>query len=124
MSGLADREFIKQPGEIGFLIGQGQTAQVLRNMCHQIYSEEDKSGWEAIVRHVRNLFGVRLNPPKYIAERSEILMDYEERGYGEAAMTLDLSSAGRGLQQTLLLLAHLHANPQDGPASRRTRCSP
>jgi ABC-type lipoprotein export system ATPase subunit len=112
MSGLADREFIKQPGEIGFLIGQGQTAGVLRNLCHQIYSDEDKSGWEAMVRHVRNLFGVRLNPPKYIAERSEILMDYEERGDGQAAMTLDLSSAGRGLQQTLLLLAHLHANPQ------------
>jgi len=32
MSGLADREFIKQPGEIGVLIGQGQTAQVLRNL--------------------------------------------------------------------------------------------
>lgn len=29
MSGLADREFLKQPGEIGVLLGQGQTAEVL-----------------------------------------------------------------------------------------------
>src|SRR5690606_7059072 len=36
MSGLADREFLKQPGEIGFLIGQGQTAQVLRNVCYRV----------------------------------------------------------------------------------------
>ena len=33
-------------------------------------------------------------------------MSYRERG-----VTLDLSSAGRGLQQTLLLLAYLYANP-------------
>ncbi len=42
MSGLADREFIKQPGEIAFLIGQGQTAQVLRNLCYQIHSMPDQ----------------------------------------------------------------------------------
>lgn len=34
-------------------------------------------------------------------------MSYRERD----ALTLDLSSSGRGLQQTLLLLAHLYANP-------------
>lgn len=113
MSGLADREFIKEPGEIGFLVGQGQTAQVLRNMCYKLYSGDDKSSWEALVRHVSNLFGVTLNPPDYIAERSEILMDYEEKARDEKdPMTLDLSSAGRGLQQTLLLLAHLYANPE------------
>jgi hypothetical protein len=39
MSGLTDREFLKQPGEIGFLIGQGETAQVLRNLCHQLSSQ-------------------------------------------------------------------------------------
>jgi hypothetical protein len=44
--------------------------------------------------------------PEYIAERGEITMQYEEHG-----TRLDLSSSGRGLQQTLLLLAHLYANP-------------
>lgn len=106
MSGLADREFVKQPGEVGVLIGQGQTAQVLRNLCYQVY--EQRQHWDDLVQHIHELFGVRLLPPRFIAERSEIVMSYEdENGNG-----LGLSSSGRGLQQTLLLLAHLYANPR------------
>ncbi|MEW6358492.1 MAG: AAA family ATPase [Planctomycetota bacterium] len=107
MSGLADREFIKQPGEIGFLIGQGQTAQVLRNMCLQVFNKPDRSAWDGIVAKIRDLFGATLLDPNYVSDRSEIIMEYEEEG-----ARLDLSSAGRGLQQTLLLLAHLRANPK------------
>lgn len=107
MSGLADREFLKQPGEIGVLIGQGQTAQVLRNLCFQIDQDKGSGQWNKLVDHIRELFGVELLEPRYIAERSEITMAYaDERGN-----SLDLSSSGRGLQQTLLLLAHLYANP-------------
>lgn len=106
MSGLADREFIKQPGEIGFLIGQGQTAQILRNLCFQVYQKEDKAQWRDIAEQIKLLFGAELRPPQYVKERSEITMEYRENG-----TQLDLSCAGRGLQQTLLLLAHLHANP-------------
>ncbi len=107
MSGLADREFVKQPGEIGVLIGQGQTAQVLRNLCYQIYEHKDAGHWDDLLRHIRALFGVELLAPQYIAERSEITMAYNDEGNN----TLDLSSSGRGLQQTLLLLAHLYSNP-------------
>jgi len=103
MSGLADREFQKQPGEIGMLISQGQTAQVLRNLCRQIHGED----WDDLQRHIKDFFGVDLMPPEYIAERSEITMSYKD----EQKNTLDLSSSGRGLQQTLLLLAHLYSNP-------------
>ncbi|MFY9554503.1 MAG: AAA family ATPase, partial [Blastocatellia bacterium] len=107
MSGLADREFLKQPGEIGVLIGQGQTAQVLRNLCFQIIQDKGSGHWNKLVEHIRELFGVELLEPRYLAERSEITMAYaDERGN-----SLDLSSSGRGLQQTLLLLAHLYANP-------------
>ncbi|MBI2413598.1 MAG: AAA family ATPase [Deltaproteobacteria bacterium] len=106
MSGLADREFIKQSGEIGVLIGQGQTAQVLRNLCVQIHQKENND-WNGLVKHIKELFGVELLPPQYIAERSEITMAYKD----ERNNKLDLSSSGRGLQQTLLLLAHLYANP-------------
>ena len=105
--GLADREFVKEPGEIGVLIGQGQTAQVLRNLCHQIYKNKDSGHWDDLVKHIRTLFGLVLLAPEYIAERSEITMAYKD----ERGNHLDLSSSGRGLQQTLLLLAHLYANP-------------
>src|SRR6266404_2392729 len=108
MSGLADREFLKQPGEIGVLIGQGQTAQVLRNLCFQILQSPDFNHWPDLVNHIRDLFGVELLEPLYVAERSEITMGYQD----ERGNTLDLSSSGRGLQQTLLLLAHLYANPR------------
>src|SRR5207245_6731738 len=87
--------------------GQGQTAQTLRNICYQVFIQEDKQPWRDIVGRVETLFGLKLRDPQYIAERSEITMDYEEKG-----TRLDLSSAGRGLQQTLLLLAYLYANPK------------
>ena len=107
MSGLADREFVKQQGEIGVLIGQGQTAQVLRNLCFQIHEDKNTTHWKDLLVHLKILFGVELLAPQYIAERSEITMSYRD----ERRNTLDLSSSGRGLQQTLLLLAHLYSNP-------------
>ena len=108
MSGLTDREFLKQPGEIGFLIGQGETAQVLRNLCYQLSSQSgNQSAWLEVCAHIRSLFGVQLQPPKLL-ERSEITMAYQD----SEDCVLDLSSAGRGLQQTLLLLARLYANPK------------
>jgi len=106
MSGLADREFLKQPGEIGVLIGQGQTAEILRNLCYKIHDEGASGHWQALVSHVRHLFGIELLAPQYIAERSEITMAYRQ-----GDNKLDLSSSGRGFQQTLLLLAHLYTNP-------------
>lgn len=106
MSGLADREFVKEPGEIGVLIGQGQTAQVLRNLCYKIHQGGKSGHWDNLVGHIRSMFGVELVEPEYIAERSEITMAYKD----ERGNRLDLSSSGRGLQQTLLLLAHLYAN--------------
>lgn len=113
MSGLADREFIKQPGEIGVLIGQGQTAQVLRNLCYRVCwpgeEQHPSEDWNALALQLDQMFGVRLLPPRFIAERSEILMQYEEKKSGAR---LDISSSGRGLQQTLLIMAHLYANPR------------
>jgi ABC-type lipoprotein export system ATPase subunit len=107
MSGLADQEFLKQPGEIEFLLGQGQTAQVLRNLCYRIYFDQGKSQWEDLADQIQLLFGVELSPPEYIAERSELILKYKQE-----KSQLDLSCSGRGLQQTLLLLAHLYANPK------------
>jgi AAA domain, putative AbiEii toxin, Type IV TA system/AAA ATPase domain len=107
MSGLADREFQKQPGEIGFLIGQGRTAEVLRNLCYQLSTTAEPALWVAICKRMKDLFGVDLETPEYVPERSEITMAYRDR----SRVRLDLSSSGRGLQQTLLLCAYLAVNP-------------
>lgn len=107
MSGLAGREYRKEQGEISVLIGEGQTAQVLRNLCWRLFTLEDKGAWELLCQRVHSLFNVRLNEPTYIKERSELILTYRERNDVE----LDLSSAGRGCQQVLLLLSFLLANP-------------
>ena len=107
MSGLASNETLLQPGAVNVLVGEGKTAEVLRNLCYAICQRDDgRAGWSKILQHVNALFGVELEPPVYVPERGEIGMRYREKG-----VTLDLSSSGRGLQQTLLLLAYMYANP-------------
>ena len=113
MSGLAANETRLDPGAIHVRLGEGRTAEVLRNLCYLIVSggtpdRDLMSQWSRICDRIRDLFGASLDPPKYIPERGEIEMTYRE----SSGVRLDLSSAGRGLQQTLLLLAHLAVNPQ------------
>ena len=109
MSGLAANEYRLDPGAINVSLGEGRTAEVLRNLCYQVLTREGgRERWARVVDKIRDLFGVALNEPVYIAERGEIVMTYQNR----SKVQLDLSSAGRGLQQTLLLLAHLAVNPR------------
>lgn len=109
MSGLAATEPKWESGRINVLLGEGQTAQVLRNLCHQIHEQPDpKPAWADVCRYIESLFGAQLQSPRFIKERGEITMTYRD----PSGCILDLSSAGRGLQQTLLLLAHLYANPR------------
>ncbi|HEX5228265.1 MAG TPA: AAA family ATPase [Bryobacteraceae bacterium] len=107
MSGMAAMEDRLQEGAVNVRIGEGRTAEVLRNLCFQISSFDDQTRWDALVRQIDRLFGVTLNPPEFIKERGQIIMSYRDAG-----IELDLSSAGRGLQQTLLLLAHLYTHPR------------
>lgn len=107
MSGLAEREHRKEPGEISVLIGEGQTAQVLRNLCWQLYSREDKTGWKRFVEKIRELFHITLLEPEYIQERAELSLAYKE----QRGVKLDLSSSGRGCQQVMLLLSYMLSNP-------------
>lgn len=106
MSGLAANETRLDEGAIGVRIGEGRTAEVLRNLCWQA-QQRSAEGWGQIVERMRKLFGVALDDPEYIKERGEIAMTYRT-GRG---IRLDLSACGRGQQQTLLLLAHMAANP-------------
>jgi len=107
MSGLSDREFIKQRGELDTLIGEGQTAQVLRNLCHAL-SQSQPLAWRQVCADIQRMFGVSLLTP--LVARDRITLGYRE-GDGAKAVELDISSAGRGLQQTLLLLVFLYAHP-------------
>jgi ABC-type phosphate/phosphonate transport system ATPase subunit len=106
MSGLAATEDKLDGGAVDVRIGEGRTAEVLRNLCYQIHSAGNTDTWRLLVSQIQNLFGIGLLPPKYIAERGQITMSYRE----DTGTVLDLASSGRGLQQTLLLLAHLYTH--------------
>jgi len=106
MSGLSDPEFIKQPGEIAYLVGQGRTADVLRNLCGGIaWGPDGESRWSKLCEHIQRLFKVDLQKPERL-QNDQLTLSYKEGG-----AILDISCSGRGLQQTLLLLAHMFAHP-------------
>ena len=86
-------------------VGEGRTSEVLRNLCLRVL-EQKPDQWRSLSERIEALFGVEFDRPRHIVERGEIAMGYRERG-----TALDLSSSGKGLQQTLLILAYMYANP-------------
>ena len=108
MSGLAANETRLDQGAINVRLGEGRTAEVLRNLCYRILEAKDAAErWQRLDERIHKLFGSRLDEPKYIPERGEISMTYRTHD----GLRLDLSACGRGQQQTMLLLAHMAANP-------------
>ena len=107
MSGLETDEPVLQPGRIDALLGQGQTAQVLRNLCLLVFREAPDD-WERIKELMNRLFSVELGNP---AEnpRGSIDLHYRQPDTKEP---FDLSLAGRGLQQMLLVFAYLYSHPR------------
>ena len=105
MSGIETEEPLLQPGRIDVLLGQGQTAQVLRNLCLIVY-RKDPEDWKQITGLMERLFRVRLDDPGETA-RGGIDLFYRQAGVREP---LDVALAGRGLQQMLLILAYLYSH--------------
>ena len=112
MSGLAAVETRLDLGALNVRIGEGRTAEVLRNLCY-IVSQEQPERWNELTNKIDELFGIQLNEPRYLEERGEITMNYKQRHSRKKGkgLELDLSSSGRGLQQTLLILVYMYANP-------------
>lgn len=108
MSGLSANETRLDTGAINVRLGEGRTAEVLRNLCWQVLqAESGEEKWADLANRMRALFGIELDPPRYVPERGEIVMSYRTK----SSTRLDISSSGRGQQQTLLLLAHMTVNP-------------
>ncbi len=105
MSGLAASETRLDQGAVNVRVGEGRTAEVLRNLCYSV-AEANPDQWQLLVERIKALFGAELDRPRYVEQRGEIAMGYREQG----SVALDLSSSGRGLQQTLLILAYMYAN--------------
>lgn len=108
MSGLAANETRLDPGAIDVRLGEGRTSEVLRNLCLRVVELPDgEERWKRLTDSLAGLFGVRLDRPRLISERGEVGLAY----VNQAGSRLDLTAAGRGMQQTLLLLAFISLHP-------------
>ena len=106
MSGLETEEPVLQRGRIDVLLGQGQTAQVLRNLCLLVW-QENRQHWASITEWMRRLFHIDLREPVQTG-RGSIDLLYRQESVKEP---LDMALAGRGLQQMLLVFAYLYSHP-------------
>ena len=105
MSGLETEEPILQPGRIDVLLGQGQTAQTLRNLCLLVFKNAPED-WRKIATWMTRLFSVELDEPLETT-RGSIDLLYRQPDVKEP---LDIALAGRGLQQMLLVFAYLYSH--------------
>ena len=114
MSGLATEEDLLTPGAVDRRLGEGRTAEVLRNICYSILHPEsrvqaheiDTKSWRKLRESIKMMFGATLHEPEYIRVTGLLQLEYTENG-----IRYDISSGGRGFQQTLLLLAYMYAHP-------------
>jgi predicted ATPase len=105
MSGVGLEEpLYGSPATLDAMLARVRAGDVLRNLLHQAHQQE--AAWREITRSVRELFGYELVPPQ--AAGAFIQADYRTRADGPA---YDLTSAGSGFQQILMLLAFLHTRP-------------
>ncbi len=89
------------------LVGQGRPGEILRNLLWEI-AEKSPHGWEDLENHIHDLFRIELLKPSYSPGQPYIVCEYREPS---CTRPLDLSNAGSGTLQVLLLLAFLYARP-------------
>ena len=114
MSGISTSEDKLTRGAIERRLGEGKTAEVLRNICYEILYPETPRGkdynpeaaWEKLKKVIKTMFGVDLQKPEYIKSLGSLKLEFVEN-----KIKYDISSGGRGFLQTLLLFAYMFANP-------------
>jgi predicted ATPase len=105
MSGISADEPLITRNRIDYHMGRGSTAEVLRNLCLVVH-QNNPDDWQDISQLMHRLFKVHLTTPLE-NDGGSLDLFYEQMG---ADRPLDLSLAGRGFQQILLILAHLYCH--------------
>lgn len=109
LSGIERDEPRRERGMQDLLIGQGRPGDILRNLLLDISSETRGRGqWDEFKGHVSDLFQIDLGKPSHSPAQPYIVCEYRERGHSRP---LDLSNAGSGTLQVILLFAFLYARP-------------
>jgi len=104
MSGLTSEEDKVEMGTINSRIGEGKTADILRNLCWYVSTGRENK-WEKLTALIKQLFGVELRKPEFDKSTGKITMTYIENG-----KEFDLSNGGRGFHQILLLFSYIYSH--------------
>ncbi len=102
MGGLGIEEAVMQPPKIAQLLGMGKVGDVIRNLL--LETSQDQRKWAALCESIKEMFGYELTPPD--ASGPDILVGYRMASGGRV---YDISSAGSGFQQVLMLFAFLNS---------------
>ena len=124
MSGMSWEEDKLTTGSILSRLGEGRTAEVLRNLLYQtlqpegafcqtrgpgglvaVTPEQAERRWEEIKECIQKKFHVELARP-FLDHRGKVHADYRQNG-----KEYNLAFGGRGFHQTLLMLALMHLRP-------------
>ena len=111
-SGIGAEETRYDEAYQNLLIGQGKPGDILRNLLLEIH--DNKNNWSLLVKDIKEIFGYKLLPPVYEG-RPFINCEYQPglmNRHGERAFPkLDISTAGSGFLQVLMLLGFFYARP-------------
>jgi predicted ATPase len=108
-SGIGVQETRYDPPYQDLLVGQGKPGDILRNLLLEVYLREGGNEWKELTSEIKEVFGYELKPPQYEG-LPYILCEYRPTGKHRKP-TLDISSAGSGFHQVLMLLAFFYARP-------------
>ncbi len=103
MSGIGTEEPVYQRPKLEHLLGQGKAGDVLRNL---LLEASNSAVWNELKGRIGELFGYELLPPN--AGGPHIIAEYVP---APGRKPLDISGAGSGFQQALMLLAFLYTRP-------------
>lgn len=104
MTGLSVEEPVYTRPKLDQLLGQGKPGEMLRNLL--VNAHQGGETWVRLQESIRRLFGYDLVPPN--ATGANIVAEYRMAVGGPS---FDVSSAGSGFQQVLMLLAMLNTRP-------------
>ncbi len=114
-SGIETNEPRRDMGYQDSFIGQGRAGEILRNLLWEIYNKKDDNFWGKLVKDIKDIFNYQLLPPNYSEGQPYIICEYlpgipPKKGIG-GLPKLDITNAGTGMHQVLLLLSFFYARP-------------
>ena len=105
LSGLVANEVLLSDGAVNVRLGEGRSAELLRNVCYRLH-QSSPQGWAEVAAAIEELFHAQIEEPRYVPSRGEVSMSYRQD-----RVLLDITCAGRGVRQALFLMACARAYP-------------